>query len=165
MILFVAPLSLKFSRILKCYNCYYYVCVLWIIEMFADIDECVENTHSCRRHDQECRNTQGGFSCIDTCPQGFHKAANGSCIGGLLGSSSFTHPQDPSWSVAVCWVQGFMQDQIFASHAFLVDTWMLTYKPVEMCFYYLLLFVIFLYTIMIAYFSCHYKYYYYSKWA
>ena len=115
MILFVAPLSLKFSRILKCYNCYYYVCVLWIIEMFADIDECVENTHSCRRHDQECRNTQGGFSCIDTCPQGFHKAANGSCIGGLLGSSSFTHPQDPSWSVAVCWVQGFMQDQIFAS--------------------------------------------------
>ncbi|KAK2138508.1 hypothetical protein NP493_7380g00000 [Ridgeia piscesae] len=45
-----------------------------------DIDECVENTHSCRRHDQECRNTQGGFSCIDTCPQGFHKAANGSCI-------------------------------------------------------------------------------------
>ena len=34
--------------------------------------------------------------------------------------------------------QGFMQDNIFASHSFLVDMWMLTYihtnKPIKMCF-------------------------------
>ncbi|KAK2193919.1 hypothetical protein NP493_6g08020 [Ridgeia piscesae] len=27
-------------------------------------------------------------------------------------------------------IQGFMQDKIIASHTFLVDTWMLTVKPV-----------------------------------
>lgn len=31
--------------------------------------------------DQQCKNTRGGYTCIDLCPSGMTKAANGTCIG------------------------------------------------------------------------------------
>uniref|UniRef100_A0A4W3JWV4 Hemicentin 1 n=1 Tax=Callorhinchus milii TaxID=7868 RepID=A0A4W3JWV4_CALMI len=42
-----------------------------------DINECRQNV--CRL-DQQCKNTRGGFKCIDLCPSGMTKAENGSCI-------------------------------------------------------------------------------------
>ncbi|XP_062920094.1 hemicentin-1 isoform X2 [Mobula hypostoma] len=42
-----------------------------------DINECRQNV--CRP-DQQCKNTRGGFRCIDLCPSGMTKAENGSCI-------------------------------------------------------------------------------------
>ncbi|XP_043941249.1 hemicentin-1 [Protopterus annectens] len=42
-----------------------------------DINECRQNV--CRL-DQQCKNTRGGYKCIDLCPSGMTKAENGSCI-------------------------------------------------------------------------------------
>ncbi|XP_052593110.1 hemicentin-1 isoform X2 [Peromyscus californicus insignis] len=42
-----------------------------------DVNECRQNV--CRL-DQHCKNTRGGFKCIDLCPNGMTKAENGTCI-------------------------------------------------------------------------------------
>ncbi|XP_006907796.1 hemicentin-1 isoform X1 [Pteropus alecto] len=42
-----------------------------------DVNECRQNV--CRP-DQHCKNTRGGYKCIDLCPNGMTKAENGSCI-------------------------------------------------------------------------------------
>ncbi|CAM9592142.1 unnamed protein product [Lampetra fluviatilis] len=42
-----------------------------------DINECLQ--HACRV-DQQCRNTRGGYKCIDLCPNGMTKAENGTCV-------------------------------------------------------------------------------------
>ncbi|XP_059503813.1 hemicentin-1 isoform X2 [Stegostoma tigrinum] len=42
-----------------------------------DINECRQNV--CQP-DQQCKNTRGGFRCIDLCPSGMTKAENGSCV-------------------------------------------------------------------------------------
>nr|XP_048286978.1 hemicentin-1 isoform X1 [Myodes glareolus] len=42
-----------------------------------DVNECRQNV--CRQ-DQHCKNTRGGFKCIDLCPNGMTKAENGTCI-------------------------------------------------------------------------------------
>ncbi|XP_060132638.1 hemicentin-1 isoform X1 [Zootoca vivipara] len=42
-----------------------------------DVNECRQNV--CRL-DQHCKNTRGGYKCIDLCPNGMTKAENGSCI-------------------------------------------------------------------------------------
>uniref|UniRef100_A0A8C3YS46 Hemicentin-1 n=1 Tax=Catagonus wagneri TaxID=51154 RepID=A0A8C3YS46_9CETA len=42
-----------------------------------DINECRQNV--CRP-DQHCKNTRGGYKCIDLCPNGMTKAENGTCI-------------------------------------------------------------------------------------
>ncbi|XP_068809627.1 hemicentin-1 isoform X4 [Struthio camelus] len=42
-----------------------------------DINECRQNV--CRP-DQFCKNTRGGYKCIDLCPNGMTKAENGTCI-------------------------------------------------------------------------------------
>uniref|UniRef100_H3DL88 Hemicentin-1 n=1 Tax=Tetraodon nigroviridis TaxID=99883 RepID=H3DL88_TETNG len=42
-----------------------------------DINECRQRV--CRL-DQQCRNTRGGYSCIDLCPSGLTKAANATCV-------------------------------------------------------------------------------------
>lgn len=44
----------------------------------SDINECRQRV--CRL-DQQCKNTRGGYTCIDLCPSGLTKAANGTCIG------------------------------------------------------------------------------------
>ncbi|XP_061016921.1 hemicentin-1 isoform X2 [Dama dama] len=43
----------------------------------VDINECRQNV--CRP-DQHCKNTRGGYKCIDLCPNGMTKAENGTCI-------------------------------------------------------------------------------------
>nr|XP_014344645.1 PREDICTED: hemicentin-1 [Latimeria chalumnae] len=42
-----------------------------------DVNECRKNV--CRP-DQQCKNTRGGYKCIDLCPSGMTKAENGTCI-------------------------------------------------------------------------------------
>ncbi|XP_026558988.1 hemicentin-1 [Pseudonaja textilis] len=42
-----------------------------------DVNECRQNV--CRP-DQLCKNTRGGYKCIDLCPSGMTKAENGTCI-------------------------------------------------------------------------------------
>ncbi|GCC29770.1 hypothetical protein chiPu_0008212 [Chiloscyllium punctatum] len=42
-----------------------------------DINECRQ---SVCQPDQQCKNTKGGFRCIDLCPSGMTKAENGSCV-------------------------------------------------------------------------------------
>ncbi|XP_041648005.1 hemicentin-1 [Cheilinus undulatus] len=42
-----------------------------------DINECRQRV--CRS-DQQCKNTRGGYTCIDLCPRGMTKGANGTCI-------------------------------------------------------------------------------------
>ncbi|XP_074524022.1 hemicentin-1 [Halichoeres trimaculatus] len=42
-----------------------------------DINECRQRV--CRS-DQQCKNTRGGYTCIDLCPSGMTKGANGTCI-------------------------------------------------------------------------------------
>ncbi|XP_075384531.1 hemicentin-1 isoform X2 [Tenrec ecaudatus] len=42
-----------------------------------DVNECRQTV--CRP-DQHCRNTRGGYKCIDLCPNGMTKAENGTCI-------------------------------------------------------------------------------------
>ncbi|XP_021053028.1 hemicentin-1 [Mus pahari] len=42
-----------------------------------DVNECRQNV--CRP-DQHCKNTRGGYKCIDLCPSGMTKAENGTCI-------------------------------------------------------------------------------------
>ncbi|KAM4861104.1 hemicentin-1 [Thomomys bottae] len=42
-----------------------------------DVNECRQNV--CRL-DQHCKNTRGGYKCIDLCPNGMTKAENGTCI-------------------------------------------------------------------------------------
>ncbi|XP_068563703.1 hemicentin-1 [Cebidichthys violaceus] len=42
-----------------------------------DINECRQRV--CRS-DQQCKNTRGGYACIDLCPNGMTKGANGTCI-------------------------------------------------------------------------------------
>uniref|UniRef100_A0A8B9SME3 Hemicentin 1 n=1 Tax=Anas platyrhynchos TaxID=8839 RepID=A0A8B9SME3_ANAPL len=42
-----------------------------------DVNECRQNV--CRP-DQLCKNTRGGYKCIDLCPNGMTKAENGTCI-------------------------------------------------------------------------------------
>lgn len=44
----------------------------------SDVNECRQNV--CRP-DQLCKNTRGGYKCIDLCPSGMTKAENGTCIG------------------------------------------------------------------------------------
>lgn len=44
----------------------------------ADINECRQRV--CRI-DQQCKNTRGGYTCMDLCPSGMTKVANGTCIG------------------------------------------------------------------------------------
>ncbi|NWU93884.1 HMCN1 protein, partial [Upupa epops] len=43
----------------------------------VDVNECRQNV--CRP-DQLCKNTRGGYKCIDLCPNGMTKAENGTCI-------------------------------------------------------------------------------------
>ncbi|MBN3312119.1 HMCN1 protein, partial [Atractosteus spatula] len=43
----------------------------------VDINECRQR--ACRA-DQQCKNTRGGYSCIDLCPTGMVKGVNGSCV-------------------------------------------------------------------------------------
>nr|XP_051676343.1 hemicentin-1 isoform X2 [Oryctolagus cuniculus] len=43
----------------------------------VDVNECRQGV--CRP-DQHCRNTRGGYKCIDLCPSGMTKAENGTCI-------------------------------------------------------------------------------------
>ncbi|NXF12445.1 HMCN1 protein, partial [Smithornis capensis] len=43
----------------------------------VDVNECRQNV--CRP-DQLCKNTRGGYKCIDLCPSGMTKADNGTCI-------------------------------------------------------------------------------------
>lgn len=45
---------------------------------YQDVNECRQNV--CRP-DQHCKNTRGGYKCIDLCPNGMTKAENGTCIG------------------------------------------------------------------------------------
>ncbi|XP_065505206.1 hemicentin-1 isoform X3 [Caloenas nicobarica] len=42
-----------------------------------DVNECRQNV--CRP-DQLCKNTRGGYKCIDLCPSGMTKAENGTCV-------------------------------------------------------------------------------------
>uniref|UniRef100_A0ABM5GDB4 Hemicentin-1 n=1 Tax=Pogona vitticeps TaxID=103695 RepID=A0ABM5GDB4_9SAUR len=42
-----------------------------------DVNECRQNV--CRP-DQLCKNTRGGYKCIDLCPNGMTKAENGTCV-------------------------------------------------------------------------------------
>uniref|UniRef100_A0A8C1GCV3 Hemicentin-1 n=1 Tax=Cyprinus carpio TaxID=7962 RepID=A0A8C1GCV3_CYPCA len=42
-----------------------------------DINECKQRV--CRS-DQQCKNTRGGYTCIDLCPTGMTKGGNGTCI-------------------------------------------------------------------------------------
>ncbi|XP_051232997.1 hemicentin-1 isoform X2 [Dicentrarchus labrax] len=42
-----------------------------------DINECRQRV--CRS-DQQCKNTRGGYTCIDLCPGGMTKGANGTCV-------------------------------------------------------------------------------------
>ncbi|KAK1804810.1 hypothetical protein P4O66_003652 [Electrophorus voltai] len=42
-----------------------------------DINECRQRV--CRS-DQQCKNTRGGYTCIDLCPTGMTKGANGTCV-------------------------------------------------------------------------------------
>lgn len=66
---------------------------------YQDINECRQNV--CRP-DQHCKNTRGGYKCIDLCPNGMTKAENGTCIGEclaisvteirLLSTSQIRHP-------------------------------------------------------------------------
>nr|XP_033816119.1 hemicentin-1 isoform X1 [Geotrypetes seraphini] len=42
-----------------------------------DVNECRQNV--CRP-DQQCKNTRGGFKCMDLCPKGMTKSENGSCM-------------------------------------------------------------------------------------
>ncbi|XP_053737549.1 hemicentin-1 isoform X1 [Synchiropus splendidus] len=42
-----------------------------------DINECRQRV--CRS-DQQCKNTRGGYTCIDLCPSGMTKSANGTCL-------------------------------------------------------------------------------------
>lgn len=44
----------------------------------SDINECRQRV--CRS-DQQCKNTRGGYACIDLCPSGMTQAANGTCTG------------------------------------------------------------------------------------
>nr|XP_042899317.1 hemicentin-1-like isoform X2 [Parasteatoda tepidariorum] len=44
-----------------------------------DINECEDGTFSCSV-EQECKNTIGGYECINVCSEGFSRATNGSCI-------------------------------------------------------------------------------------
>ena len=48
---------------------------------FPDINECMRNI--CPAH-QQCRNTEGGYQCFDSCPAGMTKADNGACKGKWL---------------------------------------------------------------------------------
>ncbi|XP_071607415.1 hemicentin-1 isoform X1 [Heliangelus exortis] len=43
----------------------------------VDVNECRQNV--CRP-DQLCKNTRGGYKCVDLCPSGMTKAENGTCI-------------------------------------------------------------------------------------
>ncbi|XP_051929217.1 hemicentin-1 isoform X2 [Hippocampus zosterae] len=43
----------------------------------VDINECRQRV--CRS-DQQCKNTRGGYNCIDLCPSGMSKGANGTCV-------------------------------------------------------------------------------------
>ncbi|TRY54403.1 hypothetical protein DNTS_023681 [Danionella cerebrum] len=43
-----------------------------------DINECLRNV--CPAH-QQCRNTEGGYQCFDSCPAGMTTAENGVCVG------------------------------------------------------------------------------------
>lgn len=47
----------------------------------SDINECRQRV--CRS-DQLCKNTRGGYTCIDLCPSGMTKGANGTCAGELI---------------------------------------------------------------------------------
>ncbi|KAM8887343.1 hemicentin-1 [Spinachia spinachia] len=42
-----------------------------------DINECTRNV--CPAH-KECRNTEGGYQCLDSCPAGMTKSENGACM-------------------------------------------------------------------------------------
>uniref|UniRef100_A0AAV2L0I0 Hemicentin-1 n=1 Tax=Knipowitschia caucasica TaxID=637954 RepID=A0AAV2L0I0_KNICA len=42
-----------------------------------DINECRQRV--CRT-DQQCKNTRGGYTCIDLCPRGMTKGGNGTCV-------------------------------------------------------------------------------------
>ncbi|CAJ1068041.1 hemicentin-1 [Xyrichtys novacula] len=42
-----------------------------------DINECTRNV--CPAH-KECRNTEGGYQCLDSCPAGLTKAESGACV-------------------------------------------------------------------------------------
>ncbi|KAL1775484.1 hemicentin-1 isoform X4 [Sigmodon hispidus] len=42
-----------------------------------DVNECRQSV--CRQ-DQHCKNTRGGYKCIDLCPNGMTKAENGTCV-------------------------------------------------------------------------------------
>lgn len=52
-------------------------CVLHLL----DINECMRNVCPANK---ECRNTDGGYQCFDSCPAGMTKAENGACVGECL---------------------------------------------------------------------------------
>lgn len=43
-----------------------------------DINECMRNVCPANK---ECRNTDGGYQCFDSCPAGMTTAEGGACVG------------------------------------------------------------------------------------
>lgn len=60
-------------------RCYYQsVTRLWWRCAFLDINECMRNVCPANK---ECRNTDGGYQCFDSCPAGMTKGETGACVG------------------------------------------------------------------------------------
>ena len=49
------------------------------VDSLSDVDECTTGTHNC---DQQCTNTQGGFTC--SCNTGYELLANGYECRGII---------------------------------------------------------------------------------
>lgn len=55
------------------------ICNTSVVMMhFVDINECMRNVCPANK---ECRNTDGGYQCFDSCPAGMTKAETGACVG------------------------------------------------------------------------------------
>lgn len=61
---------------------------------YRDVNECRQNV--CRP-EQHCKNTRGGYKCVDLCPNGMTKVENGTCIGEWV-TVSMTKSHLPSTS-------------------------------------------------------------------
>lgn len=64
---------------------------------FPDINECTRNVCPANK---ECRNTDGGYQCFDSCPAGMTKAETGACVGECSqyrSSFSFIHLSKGLW--------------------------------------------------------------------
>lgn len=80
--------------------------------VYTDINECTRNV--CPAH-QQCRNTEGGYQCFDSCPTGLTKAENGACVGMARLSFSLHSRclQVPVWQLWHVFV--FVCDQMWMS--------------------------------------------------